>query len=813
MALNIQCPERTSRERPAIASEDGDGENIDFAKQTPSTASLSSYEEGSHKLADSSRVQVATRAALVLLGFTAVIAQVTLMRELIVVFCGNEISLGLMLCSWLLWTSAGSFLLGRTTAHDRSAVRRLAALQVLLALALPVTILAVRSSKLIFHPLPGEVLGPGPMLLVTFVTLSLFCFVSGGLFAAGSRLYASEASASVASASSSMYLLEALGSGAGGILASLVLIRYLTAFQIAALLGWLNLVAATVLATRRLASRRAMLGILTIAVPCLWFGGNGLEAMSVKELWRGFHLLATRNSIYGNLAVVETEGMRSLYENGLVAFNAPDPAAAEEAVHFALLEHPQPTSLLLIGGGLNGSVSQTLQHPSLKSVDYVELDPAVFDLARRHFPEEWKRIQAEQRVRVHHVDGRRFIKSTRDKFDVVILNLPDPQTAQLNRFYTAEFFREVAERLNPGGVLALQLRAAENYIGPELGEFLRCINRTLREVFPEIRVIPGDVVHFFASRQPGVLAANAGELVSRLQARKLKTSYVREYYFPFRMMPDRMQDLEQQIRPQPGTASNQDFVPLAYYFDVALWSSQFRSEYSRWFRRLGQVGFMKVAAAGALLALVISLVTLLGPGDHRRAVAGFAVGAMGMTLMALQVLLLLGFQAIFGYVYSGLAILVGTFMMGLAVGSWLSLRRPYVPAADLRRLGSLQFLAALAPLLLFRIFETCARIGSGTGAFLSGHVLFPGLALLCGALGGYQFPVASRLFFAGRETQGPGTLYALDLIGACLGALLLSTYLVPVFGFLRTAVLIAVVNLCSVVVTLLARRETAASSA
>jgi len=756
---------------------------------------------------DSRRVHAATRAALVLLGFTAVTAQVILMRELIVVFYGNEISLGLMLCSWLLWTSAGSFLLGRTTAHDRSPVRRVVTLQVLLALALPLTILAVRSSKLIFRPLPGEVLGPGPMLLVTFVTLSLFCFVSGGLFAAGSRLYASEASASVASASSSMYLLEALGSGAGGILASLVLVGYLTAFQIAVLVGWLNLIAATTLLMRPLARRRVTLCMLTVALPFLLAGGTRLEAMSLKLLWRGFHLLATRNSIYGNLAVIETEGMRSLYENGLVAFNVPDLAAAEEAVHFALLEHPHPTTLLLIGGGLKGSVTQALQHPSLERVDYVELDPAVFDLARRYFPEEWRRIQAEQRVRVHHVDGRRFIKSTGEKFDVVILNLPDPQTAQLNRFYTTEFFREVAERLNSGGVFALQLRAAENYISPELGEFLRCVNQTLREIFPEIRVIPGDVVHFFASRQPGVLAVDAGELVSRLQARKLKTSYVREYYFPFRMMPDRMQDLEQQIRPQPGTASNRDFVPLAYYFDVALWSSQFRSEYSRWFRWLGQVGFIKVAASAGLLVLVICLATLLGPWDHRRAIAGFAVGAMGMTLMALQVLLLLGFQAIFGYVYSALAILVGAFMMGLAVGSWWSLRRPYVPVTDLRRLGSLQFLAALAPLLLFGIFEVCARIDGGVGVFLAGRVLLPGIALLCGVVGGYQFPVASRVFFAGRETRGPGALYALDLIGACLGALLLSTYLVPVFGFLKTAVLIAVVNLCSMVVTLLAKRE------
>jgi len=172
----------------------------------------------SRSVSDSRRVRTATRAALVLVGFTAVIAQVVLMRELIVVFYGNEISLGLMLCSWLLWTSAGSVVLGRIGAHNHSPVRRVAALQVLLALALPMTIVAVRSSKLIFRPLPGEVLGPGPMLLVAFIALSVFCFVSGALFAAGSGLYAAEASTSVALASSSMYLLDWLVYAAYGLL-------------------------------------------------------------------------------------------------------------------------------------------------------------------------------------------------------------------------------------------------------------------------------------------------------------------------------------------------------------------------------------------------------------------------------------------------------------------------------------------------------------------------------------------------------------------------------------------------------------------
>jgi len=79
------------------------------------------------------------------------------------------------------------------------------------------------------------------------------------------------------------------------------------------------------------------------------------------------------------------------------------------------------------------------------------------------------------------------------------------------------------------------------------------------------------------------------------------------------------------------------------------------------------------------------------------------------------------------------------------------------------------------------------------------HIGFPALALLCGLLGGKQFPIASKIFFADSRRHGgsPGTLYAVDLAGACLGAILLSAYLVPVFGFLDTAWLMATVNLAT----------------
>jgi len=757
------------------------------------------------------------RPLLLLIGFTATVAQILLMRELLVVFYGTEISLGLLLANWLFWTGIGSSLFGRKAAWLDDPPKTLAGLQTLLAFALPLTIMAVRSSKGIFVTVPGEVLGPGPMFLTAFVVLCPFCLFSGGMFSAGSRLVGQETRTGPASATGAVYLLEAFGSGLGGLIACLMLVRHYSSFQIAFCLGLLNLLAAASLIFREALRRRAAYGaILAVFVAGLFpFGAPWMERVSLGRLWHGFHLLTSQNSAYGNLAVVETDSSRTLLENGLVLFTAPDPQTAEESVHFALLQHRAPRSVLLIGGGLNGSAVEALKHPFLERVDFVELDPKIFELGQSYFASEMATLQHEPRMHLHAADGRLFLKSTPETFDVIILNLPEPQTAQLNRFFTVEFFREATARLNPGGILSFQLRASENYITPTLGSFLQCINRSLQEVFSEVTTIPGDTAHFFAATQTGTLTVRADDLLQRLKARHLATSYVREYYLPFRMSPDRMLEMAEQIRPQAETPVNRDFAPVAYYFDIALWSTQFNGSYREAFATMARIKFRWILAGlTALLVIGILFVVLFRRKELRLACVAGCVGAMGFTLMALEILLLLGFQAIYGYVYQQLALLVAAVMMGMALGSWLGLRsvgrRNGVNWAALQVLATVQVIAALSPLLLYGFFLICARSSSLAGLYLIGEVFFPAVALMCGMLGGYQFPLASSLFFAGQKDapqKNTGSLYAVDLLGACIGAAILSAYLVPVFGFLKAGMLILVLNLATALLVFMAASQ------
>jgi len=724
--------------------------------------------------------------ALWLIGFTAVNAQVVLMRELMVVFHGNELSLGLMLASWLIWTAVGSGLLGRLLVSQAAPERLVAALQTAIALVLPLSIAAVRWSKQVLQPVAGEMLGPGRMLLVGLAAFAPFCALSGWLFAAGSRLRMQAARESTAAASSRVYLLEAVGSAVGGVVASLVLIRWLNPPAIAWVAAGMNLIVAGRLA---LGKSWAPLAAAAIWAPG-WIATQTLENVSLEALWRGFRVVESRNSLYGNLTVVETEGSRTLYETGLAAGSAPDPAAAEEAVHYALLQHPQPRSLLLIGGGWQGALMEALKHPTLERVDYVELDPAILELAARRFAEQWLPARRDPRVRVHALDGRLYVRRTPERFDVIVVNLPEPETAQLNRFYTLEFFRESAGKLTPGGLFSLRMRGAENYLSPELARLLGSIRATLRSVFPDVLVLPGETIHFFAAQRTGVLVRDAEGLYERWRARGIHTQYVREYYFRFRWTKERIGALEKQLAPEPGTRLNRDFEPVGYYYGLTRWSAQFDRRYRVLLEAAGAAGFAGVSAVLLIVGLAMAWRT-------RRwgmpAAAGLAVAAMGFTLMALQVLLLIGFQALQGYVYHQLALIIGAFMAGMALGSRNALGAS--EAGDPRRLAITAGVAAISGLALFGIMRTLAVVNAQPATWLVGNVFFPALAAACGWLGGYQFPVAGRLYFRGRQAGGPGVLYAWDLAGACLGALLVSGYLLPVFGFLRTAGVMALVNL------------------
>jgi spermidine synthase len=339
-----------------------------------------------------------------------------------------------------------------------------------------------------------------------------------------------------------------------------------------------------------------------------------------------------------------------------------------------------------------------------------------------------------------------------------------------------------------------------------LAEFLRCIRHTLERVFPYVVTIPGDTIHFFAATQPGVLTDDPHILISRLRERDLRTQYVREYFIPYRMTPDRMMQVHEQLRPLDSTPVNRDFAPIAYYFNVVMWSAQFKQGYTQWFQAAAHIPFTTVLGSllGLLMLVAIPLAFVLARASRARQAASCCAAATGFTLMALQIFVLLAFQSIYGYVYHQLAILIGLCMAGMALGSWQAIRRNSSGnRTACSKLATTQLLLGLLAPVLMLVFSQLISVSGAAAEWMAAQCVFPALAALCGALGGYQFCIAAQIYLPGDSSRSKlGMLYALDLLGGCAGALLLSAYLVPVFGFWKTAWLCAAVNLAPALLAL-----------
>ena len=751
--------------------------------------------------------------SIITAGISAVASQIIFMREFLVVFYGNEISIGIILASWLVWGALGSAVLGRISDRITNEITVFSVLQVALAIIFPLTLVLIRISKLSMGMVTGEIIGYLPMMMVTFAVLAVPCVLMGYMFSLACRMY--DKSIDVPGETvARVYIFEALGSFAGGLIVSCFLIRVMPPLAILFMLSFMNLAAALALeryvesaGTRRVSSRITVIILILFSIISVAGGTTLIRARSLQSLWSGFDVLASKDSVYGNVAVTKSGDQRSFYENGLHLYTVPDRMSAEEAVHFALLESSSPKKVLLIGGGVGGLLEEVLKHP-VERVDYIELDPVIVSMAREHLRQEDSEILDDPKVKILNTDARTFVKGTKEKYDCIIINLGDPYTAQINRFYTVEFFAEAARLLGEQGVIAFGLTSSANYISNELRDYLNSIYLSLRKVFPEVFMIPGDTVHFIATRAPGSLLRREEELTERLNSRGIKTEYVRDYYLFDRLSQDRVDDFERAMSEGGKVGINRDFKPVSYYYATVFWSTHFDSPGFRKFLRA--VTPDKIWGITALLCFGILFLTFISRRKRSNRTVLLAVMTTGFAEINFQIAVILSFQVIYGYVFYKLGIIITSFMVGLAMGGWIALRTMKHIKDDMKVFRWIQVSICIYPMILPVLFVWLSGAQSKNTAWLGANIVFPVVPVIAGIIGGMQFPLANRIYLGASREVGrvAGLCYGLDLAGACLGALLTAAFLVPVLGIFQVCFLVAIVN-AAVLGALLIKREAA----
>jgi spermidine synthase len=702
------------------------------------------------------------------------------MREMLGVFAGNEMVLGVALGNWLLTMGLGAAL-GRWIARRNASSGVFVSLLTCTAIIPPVQIIILRSLRQ-FLFLPGEAVGVFGTVLLSFLVLLPYCLCAGLFLALACRALATKESAESAGR---VYTMDSLGSVAGGALFSFILVWWFDHVALLAIPALLNTLAATWLAWRARQKFRPAFGlalalmlVLGFAV-VVWIVVADPDVSSTARQFPGQQIVFRGSSPYGRLVVAQSAGQTNVIENGLVLVSTPNIEAAEEAAHFAMAQRPGAKKVLLVGGSLSGTPREILRYP-VTALDCVELDPLIILLGRKFLSSGF----SDPRLRLFEADPRQFIRHAQPgTYDVIILALPDPSTAQLNRLFTEEFFHEAGRSLRPSGILSFVAGRYENYAGAELVRLLSCARQTATRSFPHVLLIPGLRVYFFASNEP--LTTN---IASGLDRAGVTPRWVTRDYLAAALAPDRLADIERAAgKPAPV---NRDFSPVLYYLHLRHWASQF------------EIGSSWLWLLLVLLA-VIYVARLRG--------AARIIFASGFAGAAVEIVLLLAMQTFSGSVYRQVAWVVTLFMAGLATGAWVATRRLCLfspnashasakdashcsplpatravgnpsPGSDPRRdqLCLLALAVAILAALITPLLPALTHLSLTGPGHIATQLILLSVTFLLASIVGAQFPLANALT---SEDKSPAArLYAADFLGAALGAILTSCWLLPLAG-------------------------------
>ena len=244
-------------------------------------------------------------------------------------------------------------------------------------------------------------------------------------------------------------------------------------------------------------------------------------------------VLFSGRSPYQTIDVAETTGHgRLLLNDGIVMLSDQDESAYHEMItHVPLFTHPNPRSVLIIGGGDGGAAREALRLPQITQIVNVEIDKMVVEVCQKYFPGLAHAFK-NPKVNLTIQDGAAFVQKTTQKFDVVLVDSTDP-LGPARPLFSPDFYKNVFNILSEDGVLAVQ---AESPLFARELRAQKFILQSLKSAFPLVSLYHYSNVVYPGGLWSFALASKKYHPVKHFQkekAQQLTPSWGLKYYNPF----------------------------------------------------------------------------------------------------------------------------------------------------------------------------------------------------------------------------------------------------------------------------------------
>jgi len=660
------------------------------------------------------------------------------------IFHGNELTYGLVVSLWLFGVGIGA-LWGKKIDKDKLYLPFL-----ILSLYFPCSIYLLRFLPGILGYKAGEVF-PLSLLIAENILLLFPIYLNFGLiFALGQKKFSSLSQDELKSITRP-YIFDSIGDLMGGIFFSYIFVSFFSPGKNLLLVSSLFILPVVILKGKR------FIPIILIFLFFLFFFDftNSIKKIYEKS-YTGFKVQNITETKYGRYLKIRKDNQTSLFLNGILSYTYPDKLTSEQVHLPLLLSSGKTKEILYLGLAGPGEIRELSKYNHLTIVH-----------PDRKFQQKFeKQIDDKilKKVEFKASDPRLFLNKTDKKFDCIFLGIGDPLSISSNRFYTLEFCKILSEKVTDKGIVAFSISSGENYLSKNTLDYNSLIFWTYKFNFSNYLVIPGYNARYIFSNAP--IAYEEERIKEKLKY--LNLQYLDEYTINSSLQKFKIEKFERQLHDN-FIGFNTDKKPRAFLLSLL----HYLEKYS------GIAKFMKI-----IFKIPFFLVLLILPLPIIFRQTGFRISLIGAIAIGVSYLCVLALQITYGNVYYLVGLITGLFMFGVGIGTYFSeklklekkLKRPFLILAILL---SVQY-------LLLQIENPISLL----------FFLIPLISFLSGTVVGWTYTNAGIILKNKKpEYSAAPFVYALDLIGGSIGALVFSFFLLPAFGITLTIFLLVGISL------------------
>ena len=244
-------------------------------------------------------------------------------------------------------------------------------------------------------------------------------------------------------------------------------------------------------------------------------------------------LLYKEKTPYQDLRIYKTErfGNLLLLDGAIQTTEKDEFIYHEMLTHTVMLIHPQPKRVLIIGGGDGGILKEVIKYKDVESIYLVEIDKRVIEISQKYLKTICQKAFEDKRVNIIIEDGAKFVKKTKEKFDIVIIDSPDP-VGVAKVLFSSKFYKNIFNCLEKDGLMIRQT-GSTILQKSELEDNWKILNRIFPYVWIHLIATPTYIGGFFslivASKKIDLFKIDIDKLEKKFNRLKIKTKYYNPY--------------------------------------------------------------------------------------------------------------------------------------------------------------------------------------------------------------------------------------------------------------------------------------------